>query len=283
MRGDLTSKKRRVVALISHSSGLGGSERSLLAIIRALHSGSEYSCHIVLPGDGPLVGELKRVSASYDIVPFSWWTMIRKGRELPILELDNESRDGFLRVLENLKRIRPDLVYSNTLVINTGALVADALGVPHIWHIREFGEIDHGLLFRLPLEERVKFVRRYSDIVIFNSESVRNYYFGTNRKKTVVVYNGIDNFEMEPLSEGPIFRREQSLKLAIVGTIHSGKNQNEAISALANLKRRGVDVELALVGGGMDGKYAIELRDRLRKRCLSDTLVIKMSEAERVL
>jgi len=161
-----------------------------------------------------------------------------------------------------LRKINPDIIYTNTSVINIGALIAKKLKKPHIWHIREFGELDHNLEFTLPIKERSKFVYDNSEYVIFNSKAVEKYYNG-DIKKNGVIYNNVsiesdclnNNFE----DSDEFFKRKNSYKLIIIGTIHSGKNQEDVIFAVEDLVKNGIDVELDIVGKG-DIDYTEKLK-----------------------
>jgi len=60
------------VCFISHSSRKGGAEKALLELVDALKK-FDVEPYIVLPGQGPLIDELKQKGVAYWILPYRWW------------------------------------------------------------------------------------------------------------------------------------------------------------------------------------------------------------------
>ena len=252
------AKKSILVSFISHSTDMAGAERSLLDLIDGLILRG-ILCHVLLPKVGKLEDELIKRSVPYDVIPYRWWVINKNETQEKI----NAKINSQLTVVNKiLRKINPDIIYTNTSVINIGALIAKKLKKPHIWHIREFGELDHNLEFTLPIKERSKFVYDNSEYVIFNSKAVEKYYNG-DIKKNGVIYNNVsiesdclnNNFE----DSDEFFKRKNSYKLIIIGTIHSGKNQEDVIFAVEDLVKNGIDVELDIVGKG-DIDYTEKLK-----------------------
>ena len=57
------------VCFISHSSMKGGAEKALLELVDALKK-FDVKPYIVLPGQGPLIDELKHRRVAYCILPY---------------------------------------------------------------------------------------------------------------------------------------------------------------------------------------------------------------------
>ena len=69
------------------------------------------------------------------------------------------------------------MVYSNSSVFAIGALAAAELGLPHVWHLREFGRRDYGLRPDFgPHLSRLGF--RTADATIFVSHALRRAILG---------------------------------------------------------------------------------------------------------
>lgn len=275
----LDRKKQLMVAFVSHTQDLvGGGEKSLLELIDGLPRDRFY-CTVLLPGPGSMEEELKRRKIYYEIVGYSWWTV------------GGGSRDGAVReiahclpeVVHTLDRLDPDVIYTNTSVINAGAWAAHLLGIPHVWHVREFGEIHDGFEYVLPFTERARYIARRADLVIFNSETAKSEYsLQASLANAEVVHN---NVSVPPVSAHPeqYFAREPSFKMAVVGSIQPGKGQQDALLAVHGLLAEGEDVELLLVGKPGDATYTAELqsfveRERLEKRIVFTGLVQNISD-----
>jgi glycosyltransferase involved in cell wall biosynthesis/uncharacterized HAD superfamily protein/hypoxanthine phosphoribosyltransferase len=257
-----------LVSFISHTAGMAGAERSLLDLIDGLKKRGILS-HVILPQKGPFEEELKKRSVPYDILYYRWWTCSDNEKKEIV---DNEINSQVIPLISLLDKINPDIIYTNTSVINVGALAAKVLGKPHIWHIREFGELDHNLNFILPIQERSKFIYENSERVIFNSRAVKEYH-SKNLNNGEVVYNNItlesSNNKFE--EQKKIFKREKSYKLAVIGTLHDGKNQKDAVLATRDLLKKGIDTELVIVGEG-NSDYINELKRIISENQLEDNV-----------
>jgi glycosyltransferase involved in cell wall biosynthesis len=138
------------------------------------------------------------------------------------------------------------------------------VGVPHIWHAREFlrseflgGRLDWGL----PVTAAI--VRNLSSIVICNSNTLRDQLASLlDPSRLDVVYNG---FELPlppfPSAEAKFDRAVASrnpIDLLVAAYLLPGKGHEEAVQALAVLRHRGIDVRLNFAGSG-PGRYEARL------------------------
>src|SRR5213078_3057476 len=121
------------------------------------------------PGD--LLGALERQGVPVAVLPFEWWVSTNRTAE-----------GAARRLLRNVRNLRPiaarirnwgtNLVYSNSSVFAIGAMAATELDLPHVWHLREFGNRDYDLWpdFGLRLS-RLGF--RTADATIFVSHALK--------------------------------------------------------------------------------------------------------------
>lgn len=128
-----------------------------------------YSIHYVLaaiPKNHSLIGKL--------INKIRWW------RRMMI----NSIATQILRKL--CTKIHPDLIHSNTSVNNIGYNVAKILNIPHITHIREYGDFDFNL--DLPyLNDQLNSPIGYAIAITKDLFKYRNLKLDKSR----VIYNGI--------------------------------------------------------------------------------------------
>ena len=248
----LCVKKQKSLSVLffSHSSQLAGAERSLLELVTELTRDHGVVCSVVLPNDGPLKPRLDKVGATTLVMDYHWWCDLG---HTPPEEIKARLTNSSVNVLNNLKelsRINPDVIFTSTLVIPWGAVMAFLLGKPHVWFIHEFGELDHGLKFYLPLETVLKVIEDSSNIILVNSNAVKNALFGeTTGKNILTIYYHID---IDPSTvhegEGNYFTRTEATRLIISGGIFESKGQRDAILALNELVQRKRDVELIVMG-----------------------------------
>ena len=258
-------KQQLDVCFVSHTADMGGAERSMVDLLGCLVK-DDISCHVLLPrSGGDIETNLKGLSVPYSVIPFRWWTLgMGEDRRKAAEEIVRQS----ILTTHDIAKLNPRIIYTNTSVINIGAIAAKELGIAHLWHVREYGEQDHALSFILEEKERFEYIGRNSNCIIFNSYAVRDYFsLYCDCKRSNVIYN--DVLVCNDVDMHSLFINSDSFHVLIVGTIQRGKGQKDAIIAINELKKEGYDVELAIVGSG-DQSYLDECKRLIDKEFLHD-------------
>ncbi|AWM36199.1 D-inositol 3-phosphate glycosyltransferase [Gemmata obscuriglobus] len=246
------------VAFITHYTELYGANLSLLNLIEGL-SGHGVRAHVICPESGDLLGALERGGVPVAVLPFEWWVST------------DRTADGVARrALRNVRRLRAvaaqlrewgtDLVYSNSSVFAIGAMAAAELDLPHVWHLREFGDRDYDLWPDLgPSLSRLVF--RTADATVFVSHALKQAFLGNRKvRNSHVIYNGVGNeatFAERRRAADALRGRRQPFTFVLVGRFRESKGQAIAIRAFARLAERFPDTRLLLVGGsGATGDQA---------------------------
>lgn len=263
-------KKSKLITFFSHSSQLGGAERSMLELIYGLKKEGIFS-HVVLPNNGPIINELSKNKIPYDIISTNWWANTFKQSPEEIKTNNIRSFENIINYLPKLSLINPDLIYTNTIVYPWGSFVANHLNRPHLWHIREYGDLDHNLIFDLEYKNTIQYIEANSDQIITNSKSVSNHISQfLSTKKPTVIYNYIDippQLVKEKIKSP--FTNSQSLKIIVCGSIHEGKNQFEAIQLIKELNKSPLHTELLIIGTISNNQYFNNLQLYINKNNLS--------------
>jgi FkbM family methyltransferase len=238
------------VALFSHSAGFEGAEQTLAEMVRELVRDHGAVCTVFVPGEGQLARELRDAGAGVLAFDYGWWADVN-----PVApeEAERRMRGGLARLatfaLPDLLRIRPDVIFTNTLVIPWGAAAAALCGRPHVWLVSEFGEFP----FFYPRERVLATVPRGSARVLTASDALRRELFPEADPERFALFPPALETPPEiarsatPPGDAP-FRRPGALRLGVFGTITELKAQEVAVRALGELTRRGVDAELLLAG-----------------------------------
>jgi glycosyltransferase involved in cell wall biosynthesis len=264
------------IAFLTHYTELYGANRSLLALVEGLRAYGHVPA-VVCPEDGELLEELARRGVDAAVMPFAWWVSpqptvygaakrcLFNFRSLP-------------RMVEQLTRWQTDLVYSNSSVFCVGALAATRLGLPHVWHVREFGDRDYDLF---PDAGKAIFRKMLltADATLFVSRALKDALLGKRNPATAhVVYNGVAAekvFDERRRLAETLRNRRQPFTFVLVGRFRESKGQEVAIRAFAQLARKHQEMRLLLVGGaGHTGDQAYLSRCR--------ELVLALGLAERI-
>ena len=258
---------------ISHSVLKGGAERCLLELIKGLVK-RDVLCHVLLRSKGPLLDELERLPVSCSVLPLPWWTLA-PGETAD--EVRRRVLTSAMEVVDDVRTSGAHIVYTNTSVVCQGAVASTVLGLPHVWHVHEFGEEDHDLRFIVDAGERARFICGSSDRVIFNSGAVMDYYVkrsGSPCNAELIYYSfadvGVRSRPRRAPGQQRHFRRAESLKILFLGAIVPKKAPEDAVRAAGELVRRGRDVELLLVGMPFRKWYQEHLQRVIRDKGLLD-------------
>jgi len=238
------------ILFLTHFEGLYGSTRSFISLLQGL---SKYDINptVIVPREGGLTEVLKANNVSYIITPVVWW-MTEKPVTIKL-------RFRFLRdlihsITTTRKLIRNknfDVIYTNTNVTPAGKFISVIEGIPHIWHIRAFGDLDFSLKYILSKGISLAIIRS-SDAIICHAKIMNKHFFKSGTKRVVQIYNGVatrDEFDQRIVkrNEEP---RNSNYVFCMLSTITPNKGQETAIMALAELFKKGVTAILQIAGNG---------------------------------
>lgn len=250
------------VCFISHSAGRYGAELALLELLQGLTK-LNVTCLVLVPAKGPLLAELDGLNIEWRVIRYPPWISRRSSLAHRIGRMLKAFAISF-QMAHTIARWRCDIVYTNTAVICTGALAAFVARKPHLWHSHESGYHNHNLKFDFGYRGVAFLMDSLSEVIIVNSASVKEDYKRYVRPdKMRLIYQSVtvddENKYLEP--EPKIANKLFSC--AIVGSLHAWKGQDEAIKALSEVVRRGVDAHLLVVGDG-DKRFTAALRKQVK-------------------
>ncbi len=240
------------VAFVSHQSSahLGGAERSMLAIIDAWRAADPELEPIVI-GPAPaaaLADEVRRRGwETLDVPMTGWavWDVDGGSAQRRLRDAENAAATAAIRRLLTEREVR--LVVTNTLVVPWGAIAAAALGIPHVWFVREFGERVQGFFYPGGREEALREIGELSHAVVANSFAVKAMLDEhMPPEKVSVVYPPVDLAAVrsraldrdEAASEEP----SSALRVCVLGRVTHSKGQWRVIEALGSTTHDRIDV-----------------------------------------
>jgi glycosyltransferase involved in cell wall biosynthesis len=242
---------KRVVLLI-RSLGIGGAERQLVVLARALHArGVDVRVLTFYPA-GALKPELEAAGVPVED--------LGKGGRWDVL--------AFLwRLWRRLRALRPDVLYSWLPMANVlAAVLGPMAGVPRIvWGVRA-SNLDadrYDWLHRVEQSLARRLARR-ADAIICNAEAGRHWHeaLGYPRERMVVIENGIDTerFHFDAHARARL-RKEWGVAdhehlIGLVARIDPMKDHDTFLHAAALLAQRRPGVRFVCVGDGPESELA---------------------------
>lgn len=270
----MNSNRKPNIAVVFHDTlYTSGGTRSLLDLVDKMLEMNKLNLICVFPNQtGTAIDYLK--NKGVEIITTRYWYCTRPincscaDRLKLRLKLKLSYYNIKKLVKSCLKEKNVDLVYSNTGVILAGAWISKMLNVPHIWHIREFLEEDHGITPIWNKKKYYDFINNNSDGVVLISNALREKHGKEiDEHKISVIYDDLsENYLLTPTIEW----ENRKSNILFAGTICEGKGQLTAVKALSILKRDGISVNLYIAGSVKDRDrcYYNILMDEIKKNDL---------------
>lgn len=262
---------RMNVLYISHDSGLYGATRSLLNLMDELcHYG--VVPYVILPYPGEIEKELKRKKIKYKILKINKnYRTVKEQHYLAENISEVKNMKIIIEMVRLVKEWKIDLIHTNNLCIEIGAIVSILCRRPHIWHLREFMEEDFNIEFHH--KRKMKYLLNKADSLVAISKSIYSKYSRLyNADKMSLVYNGFPLNEY--LIDRNIYFSENTISILLCGAISKEKGQLEAVKAVEYLLKMGnYDIKLYLVGSGKP-EYINKIKKYIKSRNLYHSIII---------
>lgn len=254
------------VLIVAHEGMANGASYSLLNLMDALHEKCRFI--VIVPYRvGSFIEELSRRNVKVYYVPFERWVKVKdssfsKEKKNWYLK-DNRKNQKLAKMMSKiLENERIDIIHSNTSVVDFGYRMSKIMKVPHIWHIREFGEADFEM-FPLCSKHHFFKVMKNQNFLICISNSVAEKYKKIIPKKYLrVIYNGVDSKNIIHNKKFSVNKNKKLICLQ-TGMIHKAKGQDVTIKAVNQLYDSGYkNIELWLAGRGDISSLGIDVHNK---------------------
>lgn len=252
------------ILYIAHERLLGGASLSLVTLADEMHQRGNRVGVVVPFYFSPLAKELRLRKIETYWVFFGWWMMpVNWPFFMKFAFKCLYAMEGLAvhRIAGIAKKRNYQIIHSNSSVIDVGSRAASAAGVRHVWHFREFGDLDYDLAFLKGRERSLKEIRKSDDTIVFISQSLQRHYSDLNLQDRVrVIYNGVDKKYLNAHEHN-----QDKVIFLISGNLHRNKRQDLVLEAAALLKQWGMDgFEVWIAGGAGSMKSSREYEQELK-------------------
>src|SRR2546429_2746470 len=235
----------------------GGSDYLLVRMLRSLPP-DEFDCHVALPGRSPLAEEFAAAGAGLHTVPMERLSTSHAAGEWagyvaawPV---------AVARLVRLIRRLRIDVVHSNSLHSLYGWAAAAITGRPHVWHAREIVVQSHAAL------QLERFLARHFAVkVVCMSQAIAAQLDPANVE---VVYETVDPAEFRPELAGRFRDRagipDDAPLVGAVGRIDTWKGFDVLLDAFERAKGRRADPHLVVAGAPGTGEEQLALHPPTR-------------------
>lgn len=262
------------VLICSSNGDVSGASLSMLRLAKHLRDELNINVSVSVPCEGDIqqIAQKEEIPC-YFIKEVRWTWAVPYGEKPPIksqvgLILKKEiNRKAVKKFKIILKDNNIDVVHINTLTCHCAALAAHELGIPVVWHIREFLEEDIGVYF-WDREYAYELINKSDKIIAISQSIFEKYAKHFSRYKLIKTLNGIDE-KTYGIENHRIFD-DANIHLAIIGMVKEAKGQLDLVRALGILNKKGIkNFTLEIVGSG-DEAYIYKIKHTIAELNISD-------------
>lgn len=265
----------KVVYVLSSYKALGGASKAFKSMLSGLMQlGIEPL--VVMPGHGELTEELEQMgvqtlSLNYRFATYPEWNTLRnKILFIPrLLFWQCLNMIACRKLLHLLRGKGIALIHTNVGVVDVGFHVARQLGIPHIYHIREYADLDFNLHYfptKRCFHHQLSAPASYSICI---TKDIQNHHGQATFFSSRVIYDGIQSAK----EVCPPFKMGESLLFA--GRIEHTKGLDILLKAYAKCMERDIIMPSLLVAGRLTtGRYLDNILELIRQHHLSSLVKI---------
>jgi len=190
---------------------------------------------------------------------FSWnlKNLLRKLKELYNLHKMNRlKKKSFNELCKIVEKEKPSIIHTNVGVLHEGLAVAKKMKIPHIWHLREYQDLDFG---NRPFPSKRNFIKKLTkSYVITITKDIQKHFNLENYPKAKTIYNAI-------LSKSSMVYLPKKEKFFLCASrVSPEKGHYEVIEVFAEFCKKYCDYKLIIAGFG-DANYINICKELMRK------------------
>ena len=231
------------ILYIGHEEYINGASKSLLSIIDYEIPNNNIFV-LTSYGSGEFYDELKKRDVSIICLPFYRWVEAKDGNINWIkLKIKWVLKRQFVNYITAKKAAaicdskHIDIIHTNTSVINIGMLISRRTKAKHVWHLREFGDLDFNMYPLISARKMWKQMNLYTDKFICISKAIYKHYKCLDSEKKILIYNGVEN-KINAITNK---EHHSDIKFLIAGRISEAKGQKIVIEAAKKLLAIGIE------------------------------------------
>lgn len=258
-----------VVLYIVHDSDIAGTSLSTLNLIKSV---SKYVQPIVLLRSEGAVSSLYRkegIECIIESFPINW-DYLKCGKNVfrylyyeyfNIKKFIEEEKQAFQRIYPLLKDKNIQIVHSASSVITIGVRLAKALHAKHVWHVREFLDLDFHISPQLGFSYTGKLIRRSDFAIAITKNVYKRWHLQKMRERSRYLWDAV-----RPESEMCFDENKEKYFLFCSGNLTSEKGVDAAIRAfgMSGVTEQGYQLKVIGRGNGRQIERLKELAKTFR-------------------
>jgi glycosyltransferase involved in cell wall biosynthesis len=247
--------------------GMYGGSVALYNLILGLQK--KIECVFVFPESGYLEQSLKKLNYKCYVIPkygLNWYPAHKTFRQViefipRILRMVYKRNRALKNISKIIEMERPDIIHTNVGPLDLGHVLALKYKIPHVWHIREYQDLDFGAAPFPSMKSFRKKIKKSNNHLLSITKDVFKY-FQMSPEKDEVIYDGV--FPIKECYETGIKRNY----FLFVGSLKAAKGIDHLLEAYAAYLEQNGKIPLKVVGAGGTKLFSEKLAKICRERHL---------------
>lgn len=244
----------KVLYISNEDRSVGGSSLSLMAMLESLKG--QVDPVILFREDGPACEMFRSAGYECKVIPFRRATFHSKGAVRALRFIPHWITTSWIQCdcVRKAKKLFSDvqLVHGNSGAVDIGLSIAKALGVPHVWHIREY--LDLGMKTTpFPSWKHWNKELAGSDAVIAITPGLFSHLGLESHPKAYCIPDAVCS-----AADSVIYPEKEKYVAFIAGTISRLKRPDEAMLIFEAVNKKGYTLKMV---GSIDEDYKFFLQN----------------------
>lgn len=256
----------KILCILSSVSPFGGSSKSFLRLVKELALCYDIDIQVVVPLWGGVCEDLKllnNVRIEVLNIRFNVYPHCCSIKDC-LLFLPKLIWHFIINTLAywKLKRLaklyNPDIIHTNVGIVNVGYKVAKKLNIPHIYHLREYQDLDFGMKIMPSKRSFFKSLKRDSNYNICITNGIKEHFNLIGHSNSKVIYDPCFS------KSSVCFDRDKEKYFLFVGRLDEKKGVYDVLEAFSKFYVKDKDYKLLLAGVPSDGNMDVLLKEAKR-------------------
>lgn len=234
------------VLYVSHEGNtVLGSSRSLLNMIHSLSG--KVNAFVIVPSKGEVYDYFKANNINVYAITYPLDITDKHGLIQYISFIPRLFRDlvAYNKAIRQLRCIvnknAIDIIHSNSSTVDIGFYVAKKMNKPHIWHLREFQDLDFHFRPAYGWHRLLKIIKK-SSATICITKAIQKHFSLENCKNSYQIFNAVRS------QKDACFITDKDKYFLVCGNLSKAKGCELAIQAFAVFNRKHFGYRLKFVG-----------------------------------
>ena len=186
----------KILYVLSGTTIYGGATKAFMNLLKGVRIMGVETC-VFCPDNGGIYSELvsNGIPVSTSNFRFACWPPSRCIFDLflfvpRLLHHVSLNIIAYYRLLHFARQERPDIIHTNVSVVDIGFKVAKKLGIPHVWHVREYGDFDFDFDFAPTYASFLRKLNSEGNYCLAITNGVKEHHKLTDRNCDVI-YDGV--------------------------------------------------------------------------------------------